>query len=102
MVTGFAMLAELTKRPLAHAEKKEAMLVGGVGANKRLGEMLDIMCQERGARFFLPSNKFMSDNGSMIAYTGLTMMKSGTQDEPGGFQGTVSNMVQSSGYCERD
>jgi len=37
MVTGFAMLAELTKRPLANAEKKEAMLVGGVGANKRLG-----------------------------------------------------------------
>ena len=53
------------------------MLVGGVGANKRLGEMLDIMCQERGARFFFPARKFMGDNGSMIAYTGLIMMKSG-------------------------
>ncbi len=45
------------------------MLVGGVGANKRLGEMLAIMCQERGARFFLPARKFMGDNGSMISPT---------------------------------
>jgi tRNA A37 threonylcarbamoyltransferase TsaD len=50
MVTGFAMLAELTKRPLAHAEKKEAMLVGGVGANKRLGEMLDLFAPHQANR----------------------------------------------------
>src|SRR5512137_2697733 len=77
--TAFAMLVEVTERAMAHAEKKEAMLVGGVGANKRLGEMLNIMCQERGAKFFLPPRKFMGDNGSMIAYTGLIMMKSGAR-----------------------
>ena len=76
--TAFAMLVEVTERAMAHAEKKEAMLVGGVGANKRLSEMLNIMCDERGARFFLPARKFMGDNGSMIAYTGLIMFKSGT------------------------
>ena len=76
--TAFAMLVEVTERALSHAEKKEAMLVGGVGANKRLGEMLNTMCQERGAKFFLPPRKFMGDNGSMIAYTGLIMLKSGT------------------------
>lgn len=75
--TAFAMLVEVTERAMAHAEKKEAMLVGGVGANKRLAEMLTIMCEERGARFFLPPRKFMGDNGSMIAYTGLIMYKSG-------------------------
>jgi len=75
--TAFAMLVEVTERAMAHAGKKEAMLVGGVGANKRLGEMLSIMCQERGARFYLPQRKFMGDNGSMIAYTGLIMLKSG-------------------------
>jgi len=75
--TAFAMLVEVTERAMAHAEKKEAMLVGGVGANKRLGEMLKVMCEERGARFFLPPRKFMGDNGSMIAYTGLIMLKSG-------------------------
>jgi universal protein Kae1 len=75
--TAFAMLVEVAERAMAHADKTEAMLVGGVGANKRLGEMLNIMCQERGARFFLPPKKFMGDNGSMIAYTGLIMLKSG-------------------------
>jgi tRNA A37 threonylcarbamoyltransferase TsaD len=75
--TAFAMLVEVTERAMAHAEKKEAMLVGGVGANKRLGEMLNIMCEERGARFFLPPRKYMGDNGSMIAYTGMIMLKSG-------------------------
>jgi universal protein Kae1 len=75
--TAFAMLVEVTERAMAHAEKREVMLVGGVGANKRLGEMLNIMCQERGAKFFLPPRKFMGDNGSMIAYTGLIMLKRG-------------------------
>jgi tRNA A37 threonylcarbamoyltransferase TsaD len=72
------MLVEVTERAMAHAEKKEAMLVGGVGANRRLGEMLNTMCEERGAKFFLPPRSFMGDNGSMIAYTGLIMLKSGT------------------------
>jgi universal protein Kae1 len=76
--TAFAMLVEVTERAMAHAEKTEAMLVGGVGANRRLGEMLNTMCEERGAKFFLPARKFMGDNGSMIAYTGLIMLKSGT------------------------
>ncbi|NYT02261.1 MAG: bifunctional N(6)-L-threonylcarbamoyladenine synthase/serine/threonine protein kinase [Methanosarcinales archaeon] len=75
--TAFAMLVEVTERAMAHAEKKEAMLVGGVGANRRLGEMLDIMCRERGGRFFLPERKFMGDNGSMIACTGLIMLRAG-------------------------
>ncbi|MDI9617345.1 MAG: bifunctional N(6)-L-threonylcarbamoyladenine synthase/serine/threonine protein kinase [Methanothrix sp.] len=75
--TAFAMLVEVTERAMAHAEKREAMLVGGVGANQRLGEMLRLMCEERGARFYLPEKRFMGDNGSMIAYTGLLMLKSG-------------------------
>ncbi len=75
--TAFAMLVEVTERAMAHAEKKEALLVGGVGANKRLGEMLDAMCEARGAKFYLPEMKFMGDNGSMIAYNGLLMMRSG-------------------------
>ena len=75
--TAFAMLVEVTERALAHAEKKEVLLVGGVGANSRLREMLNIMCEERGARFFVPEKRFMGDNGSMIAYTGLVMLKAG-------------------------
>ncbi len=71
------MLVEVTERAMAHAEKKECLLVGGVGANKRLGSMLTTMCRERGAKFFLPDRKYMGDNGSMIAHTGLIMLRSG-------------------------
>jgi len=75
--TAFAMLVEVTERAMAHAEKDEVLLAGGVGANMRLREMLDIMCEERGGKFYVPEKRFMGDNGSMIAYTGLIMLKSG-------------------------
>ncbi|KGK97952.1 UGMP family protein [Methanococcoides methylutens] len=74
----FAMLVEVTERALAHTGKSEVLLAGGVGANMRLREMLDVMCDDRGARFYVPERKFMGDNGAMIAYTGLLMFKSGT------------------------
>jgi tRNA A37 threonylcarbamoyltransferase TsaD len=43
----------------------------------RLREMLDIMCNERGANFYVPEKRFMGDNGAMIAYLGLLMYDSG-------------------------
>jgi universal protein Kae1 len=75
--TAFAMLVEVTERAMAHADKNEAMLVGGVGANKRLRQMLSIMCEERGATFYVPQLRYMGDNGSMIAHTGMVMLKAG-------------------------
>ena len=77
--TAFAMLVEVTERAMAHAEKSEVLLAGGVGANRRLGEMLAIMCEERDGKFYVPEKRFMGDNGSMIAYTGLLMLKSGVK-----------------------
>ncbi len=69
--TAFAMLTEAAERALAHTEKKELLLVGGVGANKRFCEMLDIMCKERGATFYNTPMKYCADNGVMIAWEGL-------------------------------
>ncbi|MFP4654360.1 MAG: bifunctional N(6)-L-threonylcarbamoyladenine synthase/serine/threonine protein kinase [Methanohalobium sp.] len=74
--TAFAMMVEVTERALAHTGKNEVLLAGGVGANMRLREMLDIMCDERGASFYVPEKRFMGDNGAMIAYLGLLMYKS--------------------------
>jgi N6-L-threonylcarbamoyladenine synthase/protein kinase Bud32 len=73
----FAMCVEVTERALAHAEKEEVLLVGGVGANKRLQEMLFLMCEDRGARFHVPPRQYLGDNGAMIAYTGRLMLESG-------------------------
>ncbi|WFN36557.1 bifunctional N(6)-L-threonylcarbamoyladenine synthase/serine/threonine protein kinase [Methanomicrobium antiquum] len=75
--TAFAMCVEVTERALAHSGKNEVLLVGGVGANERLREMLLVMCEERGAEFFVPEKKFIGDNGAMIAYTGKIMLEAG-------------------------
>ncbi len=69
--TCFAMLTEVTERALAHTFKNEVLLVGGVAANKRLQEMMKIMCEERGAEFFVVPEKYSGDNGVMIALVGL-------------------------------
>ena len=71
------MCVEVTERALSLTGKDEVLLVGGVGANARLQEMLRIMCEERGARFFVPERKYLGDNGAMIAYTGKLMLESG-------------------------
>ncbi len=73
----FSMLTEVTERALAHTDKKEVLLTGGVAANKRLQEMLRIMCEERGAKFYVVDNKYSGDCGVMIAWAGLLGYKSG-------------------------
>jgi bifunctional N6-L-threonylcarbamoyladenine synthase / protein kinase Bud32 len=75
--TAFAMCVEVTERAMSLAGKDEVLLVGGVGANRRLQEMLRIMCEDRGAQFYVPEQKYLGDNGAMIAYTGKLMLESG-------------------------
>ena len=73
--TVFAMLVEVAERALAHTEKDELVLGGGVSCNSRLQEMCKIMCEERGAKFFCPERSLLVDNGAMIAYLGEIMFK---------------------------
>lgn len=73
----FAMLCEVTERAMAHLDKKEVLLGGGVACNKRLQEMVNNMCKARGAKLFVPKPELCVDNGAMIALTGLIMYKSG-------------------------
>ncbi|KAJ6651873.1 hypothetical protein lerEdw1_015978 [Lerista edwardsae] len=75
--TLFAMLVEITERAMAHTGSQEALIVGGVGCNERLQEMMGIMCQERGAKLFATDERFCIDNGAMIAQAGWEMLRSG-------------------------
>jgi len=75
--TAFAMLAEVAERAMAHTDKNELLLIGGVAANKRLGEMLDIMCKERGAKFYAVPLQYSGDQGVMIAWQGVLQFKAG-------------------------
>jgi universal protein Kae1 len=74
--TTFAMLCEVVERAMAHTGKNEVMLTGGVAANKRLCQMLEIMCRERGGRFAAVPWEYCGDNGAMIAWTGVLAHKS--------------------------
>jgi universal protein Kae1 len=73
--TCFAMLTEVTERAVAHIGKDEVLLTGGVAANKRLQEMLKIMCEERKAKFAVVEKEYAGDNGAMIALVGMLMHK---------------------------
>ena len=73
----FAMVCEVTERALAHTEKKEILLTGGVAANKRLQFMLSLIAKDHGVSFNKVPLEFATDNGAMIAWTGLLAFRSG-------------------------
>ena len=73
----FSMVTEVTERALAHTEKKEVLLTGGVAANRRLQAMLSIIAEEHDAAFNVVPLEFATDNGAMIAWTGVLAYKHG-------------------------
>lgn len=77
--TVFGMLVEITERAMAHCNSQEVLIVGGVGCNERLQEMMDIMCQERGGKLYATDERFCIDNGVMIAQAGAEMYRSGAK-----------------------
>ncbi len=77
--TCFAMLVEVTERAMAHTDKSEVLLGGGVVRNQRLFEMTATMANERGTEVFRPVGGLCVDNGAMIAWTGILMHNAGLE-----------------------
>ncbi|VDP35729.1 unnamed protein product [Soboliphyme baturini] len=75
--TVFAMLVETAERAMAHCRSNEVLIVGGVGCNERLQQMMGIMAQERNAKLYATDERYCIDNGAMIAHTGMLMHQSG-------------------------
>lgn len=73
----FSMVTEVTERALAHTEKKQVLLTGGVAANKRLQAMLSIIASEHDAKFNVVPLQYATDNGAMIAWTGTLAYRHG-------------------------
>ena len=44
------MLVEITERAMAHASADTVLIVGGVGCNRRLQQMMQDMAEDRGAK----------------------------------------------------
>ncbi|KAI1005308.1 tRNA N6-adenosine threonylcarbamoyltransferase [Podosphaera aphanis] len=75
--TVFAMLVEITERAMAHVGSDQVLIVGGVGCNERLQEMMALMARDRGGNVFATDERFCIDNGIMIAHAGLLAYKTG-------------------------
>ncbi len=75
--TIFAMLVETTERAMAHCGSDEVLIVGGVGCNLRLQEMMGAMVRERGGKVYGMDDRYCIDNGAMIAQAGWEMFRSG-------------------------
>jgi len=75
--TALAMLTEVTERAMAHTEKRVLLLTGGSARNRRLQEMLEIMTRERNAEVHVVPPELATDNGAMIAWTGILAHKAG-------------------------
>ncbi|KAI0012791.1 O-sialoglycoprotein endopeptidase [Xylariaceae sp. FL0662B] len=77
--TVFAMLVEITERAMAHVGSNQVLIVGGVGCNERLQEMMGQMAKERGGSVYATDERFCIDNGIMIAHAGLLAYETGFQ-----------------------
>ncbi|MCJ7478979.1 MAG: bifunctional N(6)-L-threonylcarbamoyladenine synthase/serine/threonine protein kinase [Candidatus Nanohaloarchaeota archaeon QJJ-7] len=81
----YAMLVEATERAMAHLDRDEVLLTGGVAANGRLREMLETMAGERGGEAFLVPSEYATDNAAMIAWQGINRARN---EEPDRISGT--------------
>ncbi len=78
--TVFAILTEATERAIAHINKKEILLTGGVAANKKLQKMLATMSRDRKVKFAVVPKDLAGDCGAMIAWQGILQRKTKTKD----------------------
>lgn len=54
------------------------LIVGGVGCNVRLQQMMDAMVKERGGSLCAMDHRYCIDNGAMIAQAGIFAYQMGS------------------------
>ena len=77
----YGAIVEALERAMAQEGSDEALLTGGVAMNSRLREMVEEMCEQRGAEAYFPPAEYCMDNGVMIAHQGLLELKAGRETE---------------------
>lgn len=66
---------------MAHTNSPDVLIVGGVGCNVRLQDMMRVMCNERGGKLYATDDRYCVDNGAMIAWPGMLALQSGATME---------------------
>ncbi len=75
--TALSMVTEVGERALAYTRKPSLVLTGGFARNRRLQSMLASMVREHGATFHVSPHEYSTDNGAMIAWTGILAYHAG-------------------------
>ncbi len=71
------VLAAKATEALLATGHDQLVVAGGVGANRRLREVLDQRAQDAGFQVFYPPVELCTDNGAMIAYAGAMHLAAG-------------------------
>lgn len=75
-------LAIKCRRALQQTNLECLVVVGGVGANKKLRQRLQQEAKKLNAEIYYPRPEFCTDNGAMVAYTGFKRLQLGYRDGP--------------------
>jgi N6-L-threonylcarbamoyladenine synthase len=65
------------RRALEQTGMHKLVIAGGVSANKRLREKLEVQLAKNNAQVFYARHEFCTDNGAMIAYAGCQRLLAG-------------------------
>jgi N6-L-threonylcarbamoyladenine synthase len=71
------------RRALAQTGARTLVVAGGVGANRRLRQLLATAADDDGFRVAFPRPEFCTDNGAMIAFAGAQRLQAGLHDPSG-------------------
>jgi N6-L-threonylcarbamoyladenine synthase len=74
-------LAIKCKRALQASGLKQLVIAGGVSANQRLREKLDVMVKKEKSELFYARPEFCTDNGAMIAFAGAQRLVAGQSSD---------------------
>ena len=69
------------QRALEQTGYQNLVVAGGVGANRRLREVLQQVVAQQNAQVFFPALEYCTDNGVMIAYAGALRLQAGQHDD---------------------
>lgn len=78
----YSAIIEVSERALAHTGIKEVLVVGGVASSPVLKRKFEIMSELRGVKLGVVPPHYAVDNGVMIAWTGLLLLKHGVHIRP--------------------